>query len=325
MKSAVDVDPLSVESYRANHKGVRVWELDIRKLTVTLVLRSLSLRPGQLDLLAGCPPCQGFSSMRTLNRSRSVHDERNDLLFEFIRFARGLKPKTIMMENVPGLAKDHRMRSFVESLEALGYRSEYRVLDAANYGVPQRRKRLILLAARGGEVPAFAAPDPQWTTVHQAISSLPPPGSSDDPLHIVAEKRSDRIQKLIVSVPKDGGSRSSLGDEFRLRCHRTCDGFKDVYGRMSWQEPAPTITGGCINPSKGRFLHPSHDRAVTLREAAMLQAFPSDYRFSLRRGRYGVARLIGNALPPEFVRRHAREVRLHLQRRLKTRRSNDND
>jgi DNA (cytosine-5)-methyltransferase 1 len=114
----------------------------------------------------------------------------------------------------------------------------------------------------------------------------------------------DRIKR----IPKDGGSRTDLGKEHQLKCHQNNDGFKDVYGRMAWDKPSPTITGGCFNPSKGRFLHPEEDRAISMREAALLQSFPSDYTFSLSRGKIAVAQMIGNALPPEFIRRHAQAL-----------------
>lgn len=109
----------------------------------------------------------------------------------------------------------------------------------------------------------------------------------------------------IKAVPKNGGSRSDWPQELVLRCHKKCQGFKDVYGRMAWDAPSPTITGGCINASKGRFLHPQQDRVITLFEAALLQTFPRKYRFKMDRGRYPVAEMIGNALPPEFARRVA--------------------
>ena len=128
------------------------------------------------------------------------------------------------------------------------------------------------------------------------------------------ERRSDRIRRLIRSIPKDGGSRSALPAAQQLKCHQSTDGFKDVYGRMAWGDVAPTITSGCTNPSKGRFLHPEQDRAITAREAALLQGFPKSYEFSLKRGKSGVAEMIGNALPPEFVRRHARTIARGLRR-----------
>jgi len=104
-----------------------------------------------------------------------------------------------------------------------------------------------------------------------------------------------------------------IGATMQLDCHKKCDGFRDVYGRMSWNDVAPTITGGCVNPSKGRFLHPEYDRAITLREAALLQTFPKDYFFSLKRGKMSAAELIGNALPPEFIRRHAIALKEYLE------------
>jgi len=120
------------------------------------------------------------------------------------------------------------------------------------------------------------------------------------------------IKELIKKIKKDGGSRTDLLKRNQLKCHRKFDGFRDVYGRMAWNEVAPTITSGCINPSKGRFLHPTKNRAITLREAALLQSFPSSYYISLRRGKYAAAALIGNALPPEFARRQAISVKHHL-------------
>jgi DNA (cytosine-5)-methyltransferase 1 len=311
---AVDNDPLSVETYKANHREVKVWETDIRDLKVAAVKKRFNLWKGELDLLAGCPPCQGFSTVRTLNGGRVVDDDRNDLVFEFLRFVDGLRPKTVMMENVPGLAADKRMKKFTAELDRLGYQSNYRVLDAAHYAVPQRRRRLILLGARFGLV-AFASPDPARRTVRDAIAHLPPPQKSCDPLHNLPETRSRRITGLLKSIPKNGGSRTDLGAEQQLECHKRCDGFRDIYGRMAWDRPAPTITGGCVNPSKGRFLHPEENRAITLREAALLQGFPPNYIISLRRGKYPAAALIGNALPPGFVKVQAKSLKRYLDSR----------
>jgi DNA (cytosine-5)-methyltransferase 1 len=120
------------------------------------------------------------------------------------------------------------------------------------------------------------------------------------------------IAELIRAVPKDGGSHRTLSSGVQLDCHKRCDGFFDIYGRMAWDEVAPTITGGCVNPSKGRFLHPRQDRVISLREAALLQTFPLGYRFLLERGKYPAAQMIGNALPPRFVRRHALSVRRYV-------------
>jgi DNA (cytosine-5)-methyltransferase 1 len=218
-----------------------------------------------------------------------------------------------MLENVPALAIDERFRQLERQLVELGYHIESRVVDAARYGVPQRRKRLILLAARGRAV-SFPAAQLAGKTVREALAGLGPAGSSGDALHDLPERRSDRIRELIRLIPKDGGSRSALPMHARLNCHSRCSGFKDVYGRMAWDDVAPTITSGCFNPSKGRFLHPSEDRAITLREAAVLQGFPVDYDFGEDLSKQGTALLIGNALPPPLICAHARALMSSLKK-----------
>jgi DNA (cytosine-5)-methyltransferase 1 len=308
---AVEIDPVAVKTYRLNHRKVKIWQSDIKKISVSSVMRALKLKKGELDILAGCPPCQGFSSIRTHNGGLEIVDERNDLVFEFLRFVKKLRPKVIMMENVPGLDSDERIEIFCRRLERMGYTWERRVLNAANYGVPQRRRRMILLGSRFGKV-NFASEDKHRYTVKEAIEALPVPGQSGDPLHDLPESRTEKVMKLIREIPKDGGSRTDLDESWQLDCHKRHEGFNDIYGRMAWNEVSPTITGGCTNPSKGRFLHPEQDRAITLREAALLQSFPLKYRFSLEKGKGGVMIMIGNALPPKFIKRHAIEVRRHL-------------
>lgn len=310
---AVDNDSLAVETYKVNHPEVHVWERDIQGLTVGWVKRKLGLRKGELDLLAGCPPCQGFSTMRTLNGGYEIYDERNDLIFEFLRFVRELAPKAVMMENVPGLQKDRRFKKLCKELESEGYIVNEDVLDAADYSVPQRRRRLILLAGKSKKI-EFAKKARCERTVFDAIGNLPPAGKSRNKLHNLPERRTKKVIKLIERIPKDGGSRKDLGKRRQLACHKKCDGFKDVYGRIAWDKQAPTITSGCTNPSKGRFLHPKEHRTITLREAALLQTFPRTYYFDPEAGKGAVAALIGNALPAEFVRRHALVVRRFITR-----------
>lgn len=309
---AIEVEPVAVATYRHNNPDVVVWAKRIEDVTVAAVKKRLGVRRGELDLVAGCPPCEGFSSMRTLNGRRRVRDKRNNLIFEFLRFVRELLPKAIMLENVPRLAVDRRMRAVRAELKKLGYQFEVHVLDVANYGVPQRRRRMILLGSRFGTVSPSEI-DPVRRTVRDAIGNLAAAGSSGDELHDLPERRTERIRQLIERIPPDGGSRADLGEGAQLACHTNFDGFHDVYGRMKWDKVAPTITSGCVNPSKGRFLHPSEHRTITLREAALLQSFPSDYFFSLERGKFHAAAMIGDALPPEFVKRHAIEIRRHLE------------
>ncbi len=312
---AVDIDSLAIETYKLNHRNVKVWETDINKLPVRVLMHKLNLHPGDLDLLAGCPPCQGYSKLRTLNGKYEIDDPRNDLVFCFLDYVLKLRPKTVMMENVPGLATDYRMKTILFKMRRAGYHCDVKIVDAAKYGVPQRRHRMILLASQTRSV-QFATQSNTVRTVRDVIERMPLPGKSGDLLHDFKEVRSNRIMERIKKIPLDGGSRSDLSTDEQLDCHkRYPSGFKDVYGRISWDSVAPTITSGCINPSKGRFLHPIQHRAITLREAAMLQTFPRNYQFSLRRGKNGAALLIGNALPPELIRRQAAKIALHLKMR----------
>ena len=305
---AVDVSDLAIEGYRANHPDTVVWHQNIRSLSPKTVMAALDLVPGQLDLLAACPPCQGFSTMRTLRRGTSVADRRNSLVAQFGRYAAAMQPRTLMLENVPGLEDEPGLHRLLKRLAQLGYSVTSGVHDAADYGVPQRRKRFVLLAVLGDEPVPFPDPIAGQLTVRDALSGLPTPTDSDDPLHNHGEKRTRRIQNLIAAIPRDEGGQRDLPRRRQLACHKRTNGFFDVYGRMAWDRPAPTITSGCINPSKGRFLHPDQDRAITLREAALLQTFPPDYAIPLRAGKYKAADLIGNALPPAFVTSHARPL-----------------
>lgn len=310
--AAVECWDAAAEAYEMNHRTVRLLKSDIRDCDPVELMRSLQVRAGDLDLLAGCPPCQGFSSLRTLNGRVPVSDRQNDLIFEFVRFAIAFLPKTILLENVPALLTDERLDRVKAILSRAGYESDAKVLDAADYGVPQRRRRLLFLASRVGPV-QFPPPAKRRATVRSVIAGLPLPGDSGDALHDSQACHSPQVAKLISLIPRDGGSRNDLGPGLQLPCHQRVQGFHDIYGRMRWDDVSPTITTGCINPSKGRFLHPEQDRAISLREASLLQGFPKQYRLPLGRGRYPVAQLIGNAFPPEFVRRQAIQIRRLLQ------------
>lgn len=314
--AGVELDECAVETYQMNHRNHVIYQDDIRNIDPERMLSDLKIKPGELDLLAGCPPCQGFSAHRTRNKTPSVQDARNDLVYEFMRFVDVLNPKALMMENVPGLAADSRMDDIKRMLSDWGYvldENSVCIKDAADYGVPQRRRRMILQASRYGLVKQ-PRQSRKKKTVFDAIGSLSRPGRTGDILHDMLVKRTDQVNKMIKLVPKNGGSRTDLPKKHWLPCHlRYPGGYRDVYGRMSWNQVAPTITGGCHNPSKGRFLHPTQNRAITLREAALLQSFPPKYKFSMSKGRDSVALMIGNALPPTFVQRHASAIRKHLE------------
>jgi DNA (cytosine-5)-methyltransferase 1 len=304
---AVEFANLPAIAYRENHPEVSLQEVDIRHLDAASWMHELGLARGQLDLLAGCPPCQGFSTLRTNNGAHSNRDRRNNLVREIVRLVNVFQPKAILMENVPGLRSKAVFKEFMHQLVELGYVPQEEVHDVVRFGVPQRRKRLVLAAGRGFVVP-FANEVAGMKTVADAISMLPPAGGGSDHWHDRPERRTPLMMRRIKATPKNGGSRSSWPKDLWLDCHKNTTGFKDVYGRMKWGAPAPTITGGCFNPSRGRFLHPEEDRNITLREAALLQSFPPDYKFPLHASKQDVALMIGNAIPPEFVKLQADQV-----------------
>ena len=305
--AAIEKDPGAAETYRLNHASVQLIEDDIKKVAASSLMKRAGLKRGELDLLAGCPPCQSFSRMRKLNRARAAKDSRNDLIFDIVRFARVMRPRAVMIENVPGLATHFRFALFQKKLAALGYSGIHKTLDAAEYGVAQRRKRLIYVGLRDA-VPELASPSRNRVTVKQIIGTLPQAGKSGDSLHDLKSRHSPEVMERIRSIPKDGGGRHDLPERLQLNCHINSNGFNDVYGRMKWNDVAPTITGGCFNPSKGRFLHPTKNRAITMREAAMLQGFPRSYKFDVTHGMGAIALMIGNALPPPFIAAHAKKI-----------------
>lgn len=304
---AVELDFNAAATYKKNHRKGSLLCQDIRKVEPELWMGELGLKAGELDLLAGCPPCQGFSTLRTRNGAKRNADRRNTLARQMLRFVTVFRPKAVMMENVPGLRDRQVFNEFRKGLKELGYKVNWDVKDVRFYGVPQRRRRLILLAGLGFEIP-FAHELEKFKTVRQAIHGLPQAGNSGDPLHDFPEARSEKVRNLISRIPKDGGSRLALPKEEQLPCHQECDGFKDIYGRMAWDKVSPTITSGCFNPSKGRFLHPEEDRCITMREAALLQSFPARFKVPKFVNKTDVALMLGNALPPEFIRRHAVEI-----------------
>lgn len=305
---AIEVDATVAAVYRLNHPATQLLEADVVGVDAGTWMRQLGLQPGELDLMAGCPPCQGFSRLRTLNGARSNRDSRNGLVMEMARLVQAFRPRAVLMENVPALERKRVFAKFVRLLRQEGYEPNWAVLDAGRYGVPQRRKRLVLVAGRGFEIP-LAPTAASVKTVRMAIGGLPAAGASGDYLHDMPENRSRAMRQWIAAVPKDGGSRTDLPPEMQRACHQRSDGFRDVYGRMAWDAPAPTITGGCLNPSKGRFLHPEENRNISMREAALLQTLPPTFRVPVGTTKTAAAQMIGNALPPEFVKRHALAVR----------------
>jgi DNA (cytosine-5)-methyltransferase 1 len=322
--AAIENDPDAAATYKANHANVKVFEKDIRVVSPERLLRTLKLPKGEtLDLIAGCPPCQGFTR---LTESRGRPDRRNGLVRQFLRFVRAIRPKVCMLENVPGLPRTRKGNRYFNELrrglENAGYRVSYDIVELADYGVPQFRKRLVLLAARREAIPIPAPThhDPArpgksgqrpWKTVRDAIGNLPTPPMRSAVRSGTAVPRYELhysrdvapvVRRRLEHALNNGRCRTSLPSSLRLACHeRHPDGYYDVYGVIDWGKPSPTITSGCTNASKGRFGHPSEPRPLTATEAALLQTFPLAYKFK-GSGLESVAAQIGNALPRKFAR-----------------------
>lgn len=308
--AGIEFDHIAAETYRSNHPSIPLIEADIRSVSTESIKSLLNGKP--LSLLAGCPPCQGFSSVRRLNRKKQVRDRRNALILEYLRFVHELKPLTILMENVPGLLEYELFDSCVERLSEIGYAVKYGVVNIEEFGVPQRRKRLVMIGSQLADIDLPAARG-RRRTVRETIQKLQDPEKSRDPLHRRVANHTPEVQEIIRRIPRNGGSRKDLPARFTLSCHkRQRVGFSDVYGRMRWDDVAPTITGGCLNPSKGRFLHPEKNRAITAREAALLQSFPASYKFPQAISKDALGLLIGNALPPTFAYVQGRHIERHL-------------
>lgn len=307
---AFELDELASKAYNLNHKKTKVITQDIRKVDIEEVKQQLN---GQtIHLLAGCPPCQGFSSMRRLNKQKSARDDRNRLVLEYLRFVKELQPLTIMMENVPGLINYYLFKKVVKELREIGYNPVVEILNVKDYGVPQNRKRLIMVGSRLGPL-KVAEPINKKFTVRRTIGIMPLPEETDDPLHKIFPEHTPEIYQLIKDIPHNGGSRKDLGKDRQLKCHQKENvGFNDVYGRLRWDDYSTTITGGCLNPSKGRFLHPEQDRCISAREAALLQSFPKKYKFPVDAPRSSIALMIGNALPPRFSYYQSKNIKQHI-------------
>lgn len=264
---------------------------------------------GKIRLLAGCAPCQPFSSHR---RGADTRDEENwDLLSHFARLVEEAQPELVTMENVTRLGRMQVFEDFVAKLEELDYSVDFGALYGPEFGLPQERRRLVLVASRLGAIslPKGNKDKTKFKTVKQTIGRLPKlqHGESDekDLLHTARRLTPLNLQRMKASQP--GGTWRDWPEELLAPCHRKASGasFRAFYGRMTWDSPSPTITTQSYNFGTGRFGHPEQDRSLTLREAAMLQGFPRSYRFvkgSEKPSMLTVGRLIGNAVPPAFGR-----------------------
>lgn len=266
---------------------------------------------GNIKVLAGCAPCQPFSKYTHRYRKDGYKDEKWRLLYSFGRIVSDIEPNIIAMENVPELANTHVFTDFVRGLEQLGYYTHYEIVFCPDYGVPQNRKRLVLLASLLGEIrliPPTHTPN-NYLTVRDAIGALPPINAGEicvnDIMHQSTSLSPINLQRIQNSV--QGGTWREWPKELQLKCHKKSSGksYPSVYGRMNWDEPSPTITTQFYGYGNGRFGHPEQNRALSLREGAILQSFPNDYVFienpaQINKRQLGIQ--IGNAVPVELGR-----------------------
>lgn len=310
---AVENDKYAVETYKENilsrdgGQAVKIFEDNILGYCPKKI-RKERLGDATCDLLLGGPPCQGFSTHRILNSG--VDDPRNELILAYFNFVAAMRPRVFLMENVPGILWP-RHKVYLERFYQQGKEAGYRVfapivLDARDFGLPQRRKRVFVLGLREDVSTAlFEWPpkathcDPKkplddllsWVSCADVFKNLPKDDTND--IHM---NHGDELIKAFKNTPLNGGSRKDSGRV--LACHKTHDGHKDVYGRINPSEPAPTMTTACINPSKGRFVHPVKHHGITVRQAARIQTFPDDFIF--KGGLTAAGRQIGNAVPVDL-------------------------
>jgi DNA (cytosine-5)-methyltransferase 1 len=317
--AGIDLDPECRFPYEANNSA-RFLELDSRKVSGDQ-LRSL-WGDGEYSLLAGCAPCQPFSTYGRQKGKEPSSKKKWDLVADFGRLVREASPHLVTMENVPQLIGHAVFADFISSLS--GYHVWWDVVDCVRYNVPQTRKRLVLLASRLGPirlVSSVALIDERGEkpTVRKAIAALKPlqAGETDanDSLHAACRLSKLNLKRIRASSP--GGTWRDWNEALVAKCHKKSSGetYPGVYGRMEWDAPAPTITTQSFGYGNGRFGHPEQDRAITLREAAILQTFPGSYRF-LPEGekvRFSVlGRLIGNAVPVQIGEAIANSLFDHL-------------
>lgn len=319
--AAIEMEKHAAATFKANHPNVEVFQKDVREISGASLLE---LGGGSIDVLAACPPCQGFSS---LTSKYQRDDPRNLLVSEVARLTEEIEPTAVMIENVPGLANKGRplFDDLVERLCKLGYICNWGILQVADYGVPQTRRRLVLLAGKGFKI---EMPDTthsrtgedgksRWRTVRDAIGHMTEAvqfvkaaenGGADLYDWHVVRKLTDANRERLLHA-RGGASGTELPEHLRPPCHRGgYKGFSNVYGRMSWDQPSPTITAGCTTLSKGRFGHPEQLRTISLREAALLQTFPADYKFETDAFERA-CEIVGNALPCDFAAVVAGQVR----------------
>jgi DNA (cytosine-5)-methyltransferase 1 len=313
--AGIDIDASCQFPFEANNSA-SFLERDVGKIKAEDI--TSFYKGADFTLLAGCAPCQPFSTYSRSGRN-SEYEKQWPLVSAFGRLIKKVKPDFVTMENVPQLADHPVFEQFLESLS--GYKRWWQVVECSSFGVPQTRKRLVLLASRlGNSALELSRERIQRVTVRETIGALSPirAGERDpqDEMHAASTLSPLNLSRIRASRP--GGTWRDWPEELQTSCHRKETGstYPSVYGRMEWDQPAPTITTQCFGYGNGRFGHPEQDRAISLREAAMLQTFPKTYVFvspgvPIKFNKMG--RLIGNAVPVRLGEVIARSLVAHAQ------------
>ena len=295
----IDVDITAKNTYEKNNPSSMFVEGDLRHMTADMIMDGIDRR-GKSMLLAGCAPCQPFSQ----HNPNSDGDRRKSLIRCVGAFVEKILPEYVLIENVPafGNKSNTHHADFIRILKKNGYSFDGGIVNAVDYGVPQKRRRYLLLASRNKAIKipsgAYGNEERGFRTVRDAIEKFPKIKAGENMPHMknhIVPKLSKVNLARMRKIPNDGGSRRDLPPHMWLKCHQNHSGHTDTYGRMSWDMPAPTLTCKCTSISNGRFGHPEQNRAISVREAAALQTFPDGYVFCSSATRN--AGHIGNAVP----------------------------
>lgn len=317
--AGIDLDESCRFAYERNNRAKFIVG-DVSAISVEQLITLYP--PEDMRILVGCAPCQPFSKYTQRYRKGGYKDKKWRLLYSFSDLIDAIQPSVVSMENVPELSKEKIFEDFVYHLESIGYYCSWSTVYCPDYGVPQRRKRLVLLASLLGSInlitPLYAKDS--YKTVRDAISHLTPlrDGECDpeDVIHCTTKMTNINLRRIQHSVP--GGTWKDWTNDLQLECHKRESGksYGAVYGRMCWDEPSPTITTQFYGYGNGRFGHPEQDRALSYREGALLQSFPANYQFveegvPFNRRELGIH--IGNAVPVELGRAIGISIQNHLK------------
>ena len=321
--AALEIDRRRCDVYE-NNIGLRPVQKDAMSVTGDEMLRNAGLRKGSAFCMVGCPPCQSFSKLADTRGVSAVDDPRSRLVSKFGRLVAEMKPAAVIFENVSWMATGPGrvfLDDYMSVLQGAGYYTVPGIINASQVGIPQNRKRIIAVSVRrhllnrerAALLDAFHDPVRGANkTVRDALRGLQPLSggqrSRRDPLHF-ASSHGRRVAEIIRHVPKNGGSRKDVPRRLWLECHKRLSGGAETsYGRMWWDRPSSTITRRCTSPACGRFIHPSQDRGITLREAARLQTIPDSFNFG-DNSAVAIGSMIGDAVPVELAAWMARKLR----------------